>query len=203
VTDSQSTSEKYLCFCNKVPEETVIRGIAQGLLKTPQDVYDQTTAGVGPCGGSCQGRIRQLLRAQQSSQVPAPSQLPALPRDFVYAISLFNRRYFWETHEVLENLWMNEVGRKRSFYQGIIQAAASLYHVLGANPKGVIKLAQDALPKIGLPGDNPWKIDTGPLISSLNSYKTQAEEILGQARSGFDYRLLPTIELSPDLNVED
>jgi bacterioferritin-associated ferredoxin len=203
VSDSQSTPPKYLCYCNKVPEELVAAGIAEGRLKSPRDVYDQTSAGVGPCGGSCQGRIRQLLQSQHPGSSPSRTQLAALPRDFVYAISLFNRRYYWETHEVLENLWMNEVGRTRSFYQGIIQAAASLYHVLGANPKGVIKLAQDALPKIGTPGDNPWKIDTGPLISSLNSYKTQAEEILGQARSGFDYRLLPTIELSPDLNVED
>lgn len=200
MTDSDRGS-KYVCFCNKVPESVVTEGIAQGKLKTLRDIYDQTSAGVGPCGGSCQGRLRQLLLG--SRNLASKSSLPPLPRDFVYAISLFNRRYYWETHEVLEDLWMDETGRKRTFYQGIIQAAASLYHVLGANPKGVIKLALDALPKIGLPYDNPWKIDTGPLISSLNHYKTQAEEILGQARSGFDYRLLPVIELSPDLNVED
>ena len=196
------TSLKYICFCNQVPENRVREAIESGTVKSLKDVYDQTSAGCGPCGGSCQGRIRQLLEVATGGPAQE-SPVPPLPRDFVYAISLFNRRYYWETHEVLEDLWMDEVGRRRSFYQGIIQAAAALYHVLGANPKGVIKLAQDALPKIGTAFDNPWKIDTGPLISSLNSYKTQAEEILGQARSGFDYRLLPTIELSPDLNVED
>lgn len=196
------SSLKFVCFCNKVPESRVREAIETGSAKTLKDVYDQTNAGCGACGGSCQGRIRQLLEVSSCGSI-ASSSLPLVPHDFVYAISLFNRRYYWETHEVLEDLWMDEVGRRRSFYQGIIQAAAALYHVLGANPKGVIKLAQDALPKIGASRDNPWKIDTGPLISSLNSYKTQAEEILGQARSGFDYRLLPVIELSPDLNEED
>ncbi|MEO5668991.1 MAG: DUF309 domain-containing protein [Bdellovibrionota bacterium] len=198
---SESHAPRYLCFCNKVPEEQVRVGIEQGQLKTLKDVYDHTSAGVGPCGGSCQGRIRQLLEG--GATATPNSGLAPLPRDFVYAISLFNRRYYWETHEVLEDLWMDEVGRRRSFYQGIIQAAAALYHVLGANPKGVLKLIGDALPKIGAPFDNPWKIDTGPLISSLNSYRTQAEGILGLTQSGFDYRLLPKIELNPNLNVED
>jgi len=198
---SDKVAPQYLCYCNKVPVARVSDAIRLGQIKSLQDVYDQTGAGVGPCGGSCQGHIRQLI---VGGRPPLDSSgLPPLPQGFVYAISLFNRRYYWETHEVLEDLWMEEVGRRKTFYQGIIQAAAALYHVLGANPKGVLKLVQDALPKIGPPLDNPWKIDTGPLISSLNSYKTQAEGILGQTQSGFDYRLLPKIELSPDLNVED
>ncbi len=178
----------------------MVDGIQKGTLASLADVHEQTGAGCGPCGGSCQGRIRQLL----SHRTPAPSSsLPPLPRAWVYAISLFNRRYYWETHEVLEDLWMESTGREKTFCQGVIQAAAALYHVLNANPKGVLKLVQEALPKIGAPGENPWKIDTGPLISSLNSYKTQSEEILGRSRPGFDYRLLPRIELSPDLDVED
>jgi hypothetical protein len=149
--------------------------------------------------------MRQLLEeyASPSSAPARPSVYPPLPRDFVRAISLFNRRYYWETHEVLEDMWREEVGDRRTFYQGIIQAAAALYHVLNANPRGVLKLAPESLQKLrSSTQGNPWKIDINPLISALESYKTQSEEILARYRHGFDYTLLPKVELSSDLNVD-
>lgn len=149
--------------------------------------------------------MRQLLE-EYSGVNPGTSNdpnVPDLPRDFVRAISLFNRRYYWETHEVLEDMWREEIGDRRLFYQGLIQAAAALYHVLNANPRGVLKLAPESLNKLhASPKGNPWKIDIHPLISALESYKTQSEEILAKYISGFDYKLLPRVELSPDLNVE-
>jgi bacterioferritin-associated ferredoxin len=195
-----SPQPRIACYCNNVPTDALKRRIASGELQTLQDIYEQTQAGCGPCGGSCQGQLRQLLEGNPD---PTPAHIAPLPREFVRAISLFNRRYYWETHEVLENLWLEEIGARKIFYQGIIQAAAALYHVLNANPKGVLKLGVESLNKLQKTEGNIWKINIQPLISALESYKTQSEEILAQYRSGFDYQLLPKVEISADLAIED
>lgn len=198
----QSSQKKLLCFCNKVSEESAIELINDRQITDLKSFQDLTQAGCGPCGGSCQGRMKQLLREHLNS-TPINQFCPPLPRDFVKAISLFNRRYYWETHEVLEDIWREETGERRLFYQALIQAAAALYHVLNDNPKGVLKLVPESLNKFkASPQGNPWKIDILPLITALNSYKTQSEEILALLRVGFDYRLLPRIELNSDIEVE-
>jgi len=194
---------EFACFCNRVSVAEL-----RDWLKSPQNkkslpaIQDATSAGCGPCGGSCRPLIVQLIQEslQKTPNSAQQAQIP-LPNDFVKAISLFNRRYYWETHEVLEELWLEETGKTRTSYQAIIQGAAALYHVLNANPRGVIKLSQDSLAKFEGPTENPWQIDLSPLISALKSYKTQAEEILGKTRSGFDYSELPRIQLDQHLQV--
>jgi bacterioferritin-associated ferredoxin len=49
-----------ICFCNNVPLEVVQEAILNGA-KTLNEIYDKTTAGVGPCGGSCRRKIAPLL----------------------------------------------------------------------------------------------------------------------------------------------
>lgn len=194
-----SPEKKLACFCNNIPYEAVEAWTKGSKSTSLSDLQDETQAGCGPCGGSCRPILTQIVN-NAHQKTPAPKG--TLPPDFVKAISLFNRRYYWETHEILEDLWMEEVGKTKTFYQAIIQGAAALYHVLNANPKGVIKLSGDSLAKILGPRENPWEIDITPLISALNSYKTQAEEILGQTRSGFDYACLPQIRLDEHLVVD-
>jgi bacterioferritin-associated ferredoxin len=56
----QKKEDEVVCLCN-----TVTRGTIQGAIKngcdTMNKIYDQTTAGVGPCGGSCRRKIVPLL----------------------------------------------------------------------------------------------------------------------------------------------
>lgn len=55
-----------------------------------------------------------------------PEEWPAL-QAYLYGIDLFNRFYFWEAHEVWENLWKShppDSGPAR-FVQGLINVAAS------------------------------------------------------------------------------
>lgn len=50
----------FLCRCNEVSVETVKSAIIGGA-QTANEVFDRTTAGVGPCGGSCRPKIDELL----------------------------------------------------------------------------------------------------------------------------------------------
>jgi NAD(P)H-nitrite reductase large subunit len=41
-----------ICKCNEVPREAIEEAIRNGA-DTMNKIFDATTAGVGPCGGSC------------------------------------------------------------------------------------------------------------------------------------------------------
>ena len=60
---------------------------------------------------------------------------------YLAGIVCFNRRDFFEAHEVWENLWLDEnVGTDRRFVQGLIQAAVGLFHFGNGNRRGAVKL---------------------------------------------------------------
>jgi len=48
----------------------------------------------------------------------------------------FNRREFFDAHEVLEELWQTYGGPDRTFYQGLIQVAVALEHRQRGNLRG-------------------------------------------------------------------
>lgn len=51
---------KFICYCNGIPRATVEDAIRRGC-DTLGKVFDATTAGCGPCGGSCQPELRKML----------------------------------------------------------------------------------------------------------------------------------------------
>ena len=59
---------------------------------------------------------------------------------YLAGIELFNRREFFEAHEVWEELWHDTAGPERRFYQGLIQAAVAVYHAGNGNGRGARRL---------------------------------------------------------------
>ncbi len=59
---------------------------------------------------------------------------------YLAGIVLFNRRDFFEAHEVWESLWMECSGDEKKFMQGLIQAAVGLCHFVNGNTRGAQKL---------------------------------------------------------------
>lgn len=49
-----------ICRCNSVDRATIEEAIRGGC-KTLNEIFDKTTAGVGPCGGSCRRKLKPLL----------------------------------------------------------------------------------------------------------------------------------------------
>jgi hypothetical protein len=96
---------------------------------------------------------------------PANSHIPQIPppaiafdvetwrfsQHYLYAIDLFNYRYWWEAHEVLEDVWI-EAGKNTpggKFIQGIIQISAALLKT-AQSQAGTRRLAAKGLSKIRL-----------------------------------------------------
>jgi predicted metal-dependent hydrolase len=73
---------------------------------------------------------------------------------YLAGIVLFNRRDFFEAHEVWEALWQECAGPERRFYQGLIQAAVGLLHFNNGNLRGATKLyhsSRDYMQRFGSP----------------------------------------------------
>lgn len=49
-----------ICRCNNISRETIESAIRDGA-QTMNEIFDLTTAGVGPCGGTCRRKLGPLL----------------------------------------------------------------------------------------------------------------------------------------------
>lgn len=59
---------------------------------------------------------------------------------YLQGIELFNRCDFFESHEAWEEIWQQDFGPDRKFYQGLIQAAVALHHFGNGNIRGAKKV---------------------------------------------------------------
>ena len=62
------------------------------------------------------------------------------PAQYLEGLRLFNAEDFFESHEVLEDLWSETQDERRKFYQGLIQAAVALLHFGNGNLGGAKKV---------------------------------------------------------------
>jgi predicted metal-dependent hydrolase len=82
-----------------------------------------------------------------------PSELHHItgPREqalFRRGIDLFNRREFFECHEVLEEVWTPARGPERQFLQALIHFAVGFYHHQRSNQAGAERQLRKGLKKI-------------------------------------------------------
>lgn len=59
---------------------------------------------------------------------------------YLRGIELFNACDFFEAHEAWEEIWQEDFGPSRKFYQGLIQAAVALHHFGNGNIRGAKKV---------------------------------------------------------------
>jgi len=67
---------------------------------------------------------------------------------FLKGIEEFNHGLFYECHETLEEIWLEEHGPERELYQGIIQVAAGYFKWEQDVPAGAVKLLRSGLIKL-------------------------------------------------------
>ncbi len=89
---------------------------------------------------------------------------------FRRGLDLFNQRQFFECHEVLEEIWLEETEEEKPFYQGIIQVAAGFHHYLNGNLAGTSSLLRQGVEKLrGFPPDS-HSLDLAGLLGALNPW---------------------------------
>lgn len=196
---------KYVCYCNRVLEEQVVQALAEGKASNLSEIYDVTGAGNGPCGGSCRPKLLRMLAEKKAADLqengPQPNRESCPSDSLLEAMSYFNRRFYWEAHEVLEKVWKEADGQEKDFYQGLIQGAAAYYHVMKGNAQSSLKLAKMAIEKLESISGPIQGFETEVFLLALKKLVKESKEVLGNIRSGFSYEALPKWTLKKGMNV--
>ncbi len=64
------------------------------------------------------------------------------------AAELFNRKCYFECHELLEDEWRGTCGEDKRFLQGLIMVAVGMVHVVGENYKGAVNVLEKGLTRL-------------------------------------------------------
>ena len=92
-------------------------------------------------------------------------------------IDEFNQGLFFECHETLEEIWLEEHGEDRKFYQGIIQIAAGYFKWEQGVPAGAIKLWHSGLEKIEPYGPVHLGVDLGSFVEAVKENLEKVEAV--------------------------
>ena len=87
-----------------------------------------------PRGKPSIGKVGRGLPTQRCGEEPSPRLLQG--------IAEFNRGEFFECHETLEAMWIEETDPLRYLYQGILQIGVGFYHLQRRNHRGAVALLQ-------------------------------------------------------------
>jgi uncharacterized protein len=93
---------------------------------------------------------------------------------YVEYLYYFNvERDYFECHEVMEELWMEE-GRN-PLHQGLLQVAVGLYHHRNGNIGGAVKLFDQGIEKLEYYPRISMGIDLGKLVDDSKRYLEKLE----------------------------
>lgn len=112
-------------------------------------------------------------------------------------LELFNRRYFFEAHDVWEEIWQKERGAMRDFFKGLIHLAGGFHHYTNGNWRGSAALLASGVGylKPYLPGR--MGIDLAAILPEVEERLARVARLRDGLSEKEDVRFL-TIERRPD-----
>ena len=102
----------------------------------------------------------------------------------VKGVEEFNQRLFFECHETLEAIWIEEHGEDRLFYQGLIQIAAGYFKWEQGVLIGAIKLLHAGLEKLAGYPPMHLGVELDSFIQEVNGNLKQIERAYQKAEIG-------------------
>ena len=108
----------------------------------------------GPARGGTRGIAGTLARMSTPKPTPRPATVRQGDRDkafrplpeadrrvaFEAGLACYAAGEFFEAHEAWEELWQEDFGPSRKFFQGLIQASVALHHFCNGNIRGAKKV---------------------------------------------------------------
>ena len=92
------------------------------------------------------------------------------PPEFYKGLELFNREFYYECHDVWEEIWGDAKGKNKIFYQALIMSAVSLYHFGNENLVGALSCYQKALKQFKQLPDHFLRLDIRTFVASLSEF---------------------------------
>ncbi len=130
-----------------MPVRAARLALEQTRLFTPADDGRAIVLGV-PFRPDAAYFYRQVTRLGEARRLLASPRPRGVAIEIWRAVALFNAGLFFECHEYLEDTWRGAQEPDRTFYHGLIQAAAGCYHVEKGNAHGAGTLLGKAIEKL-------------------------------------------------------
>ncbi|MDP6560308.1 MAG: DUF309 domain-containing protein [Candidatus Binatia bacterium] len=103
-------------------------------------------------------------------------------------IEEYIQELFFECHETLEEIWREDHGEDREFYQGIIQIVAGYFKWDQEVSAGTIKLLRSGLEKVDPYSPTHLDIDVKSFIQGVRENLREVEVIHGTDRAALKLR---------------
>ncbi len=126
---------------------------------------------------------------------PVPKEKNHIESGIIKASLLFNNKLYFETHEILEEIWLEETGSIRPFLQGIIQIAVGFHHLLNSNYYGVVSLTKDGANKLRPYTPVHSGLDVKSFLAGVDRCQERLTELNRETVSQFDPSLIPKMRL--------
>jgi uncharacterized protein len=124
-----------------------------------------------------------------------PGETPeGLPDLALKGIEEFNRGEFFECHEYLEEAWMQEPGRVRFLYQGILQVGVGFYHQQNGNWRGATGVLRNGIDRLREFEPEERGIDVARLVRESERCLRELEELGRERVREFDQSRIPKVE---------
>lgn len=120
-------------------------------------------------------------------------ELRARLGEFYAALDQFNRRWYFESHETLEDLWMVTPLPERQFFQGIIQLTAAFVHYARGEYPGIFKLLDAAEEKVEAFTPERFGVDTAALLEDMRRARAEIAVLGAERFREWDERGAPVI----------
>ena len=120
-----------------------------------------------------------------------PEELPGLVLE---GIEEFNRGEFFECHEFLEEAWMQESGRVRYLYQGILQVGVGFYHLQNGNWRGATGLLRNGTIRLKEFEPVTLGVDVAKLVRESERCLQELETLGRERLDEFDASKIPKVE---------
>ncbi len=117
------------------------------------------------------------------------------PKELLRAADEFNRGDWFECHETLEELWAEEKGEMRDFYQGILQVAVALHHWKNGNFKGALLLLEEGAKRLRRVRPVCQGVDVGGLVAATDRLREALTDLGAENMAELDPELIPRLRL--------
>jgi predicted metal-dependent hydrolase len=133
-------------------------------------------------------RITALLESHRGRELDA---------HYLGFFECFNRQLYFEAHEVLEELWLEDrFGPNGAFYKGLIQLAGAFVHLQKDRPGPAAALFRLAEANLGKYGGVHERFDLGEALSLIRDWLKQLQTPDASV-SQWIIQHIPCLELEP------
>jgi predicted metal-dependent hydrolase len=132
--------------------------------------------------------------AAASGRVTGEAPEGSLPDLALKGIEEFNRGEFYECHEYLEEAWMQEPGRVRFLYQGILQVGVGFYHLQNGNWRGATGLLRNGTVRLKEFEPVTLGVDVAKLVRESERCLRELESLGRERIDEFDRSGVPKVE---------